>query len=138
MAICFSGGLVFWLLACVWNDFSRWLVGKARLKETVNRRAKELFLDHELFRTKERTGILILVSLFERQVVVLGDTGIHKKVQSTDWDQIVQNMIVSIQNKKLGQGLIAGIEESKKLLEKHGYIEKVDHNELPNDVIGDR
>lgn len=138
VGICLSGGFLFFLLAYLWNGFSRWLVGKPRLKETVNRRAKELFLENELFKTKERTGILILVSLFEHQVVVLGDTGIHKKVQPSDWDHIVEDVISSIHRKKLGEGLILAIEDSKKLLEKHGFIEKTDHNELSNEVLGDR
>ena len=36
--------------------------------------------EEEVFSTEDRTGILLLLSLFEHRVVVLGDAGIKAKV----------------------------------------------------------
>ena len=42
--------------------------------------AKSVFLDHELFNTPDRCGLLVLISLFERRVTVLPDTGLSTKI----------------------------------------------------------
>src|SRR6185295_7894052 len=55
----------------------RWMAGDQVLEERARRRAAVAFLEQEVFRTRDRTGILLFLSLFERRVVLLADTGIH-------------------------------------------------------------
>ena len=47
------------------------------------------FYEQGLYKTRDRTGILIYVSLLERRVLVLGDTGINEKVKQEQWDGVV-------------------------------------------------
>ena len=59
----------------------RFLVSPDEMDHQVRRRALQAFVEHEVFATRERTGVLLILSLFERRVVVLGDAGINAKVQ---------------------------------------------------------
>ena len=40
--------------------------------------AMAAFVEEEVFSTRDRTGILLFLSLFEHRVVVLGDSGINQ------------------------------------------------------------
>lgn len=73
--------------------------GIARLFLTRNRRqteplqyAESLFLSHELFTTDKRRGILLLISLFEHQVVVLPDTGVKTWLSEEVIKKIISGM----------------------------------------------
>lgn len=59
---------------------SGWLLrrttSRARRRATAEAAAKVAFVDHRVTGTRDRTGILIHVSLLERELVVLPDVGI--------------------------------------------------------------
>ena len=40
-------------------------------------------------RTRQRTGVLVLVSLFERRIEILPDTGLHGRVTEADWHAVI-------------------------------------------------
>jgi len=71
----------------------------------VQSRALVEFYEQGLEKTTGGTGVLIFVSLMERMVVVLADQGIADKLPRDTWDHLVQDLIRSIQQKKLAQGL---------------------------------
>jgi putative membrane protein len=54
--------------------------------------AQSLFLRHELHRAPQRTGVLILVSMFERRIEIIPDLGFRNRVSDADWDAIVARM----------------------------------------------
>ena len=54
----------------------RMLAGSASLTRAVHRRAMKAFVEEEVFATRERTGVLIFISLWEHRIEVLGDAGI--------------------------------------------------------------
>lgn len=111
----------------------RFLAGKTMLHHRVAQRAAGVFLEEEVFRTRERTGILVFVSLFEHEVVVIGDSGINAKVRQEEWDDIVQAVVVGIQTGKPVDGLVEGIRLCGELLQKHGFAPSAsDSNELPD------
>jgi len=68
-------GAVCALAAVFIPAFARLFLRAPRCEVEVREHARSLFLERELFRTRERTGILILVSLFERRIELLPDTG---------------------------------------------------------------
>ena len=111
----------------------RWLVGRERLSEAVHRRAREAFTRHEVFRTKERTGVLLFVSLFERLVVVVGDSGINAKVRQEDWDEAVSCVLKGGREDRLADGIVAAVAHCHDLLLKAGFKASAgDVNELPD------
>jgi len=111
------------------------LVPGHTLQRRVDERAAAAFLAEEVFATRERTGILIFLSLFERRVCVLGDSGINAKVKQEEWDGIVQLIIDGMKARKPADGLLKAIGKCGELLEKHGVqIREDDTNELDNSI----
>ena len=85
-----------------------------------------------LVETRERTGILIYVSLLEHRVVVLADRGIHSRVEAGTWDAVVERVVVGIRENRAEAGLADGIRLCGEILAERFPIRAGDLNELPN------
>jgi putative membrane protein len=93
------------------------------------------FVENEVFRTKERTGILIFLSLFERRVVVLGDSGINARVQQQEWDAVVATIVEGIRSGRPGAALASAIRRCGELLTHRGVaVRPDDTDELPDQL----
>lgn len=90
------------------------------LQRTVSRRALEAFVDEEVFDTRDRTGILLFVSLAEHRIEILADRGIDEQVDDTAWTDVTDHIRRGIEADRLTQGLLQGIERCGSLLDKHG------------------
>lgn len=85
--------------------------------------------------TKNKTGVLIFISLMERQVVVLADKAIDDHFDSFQWKDVVEVVVKGIKAKQLSEGLSEGILQCGKLLQEDFPIQKDDENELVNHFI---
>lgn len=113
----------------------RWLVTDAVLDLRARRRAAVAFLDEEVFSTRERTGILIFVALFEHRVVVMGDAGINRAVPEGAWAGVVADLTAGIRSGRPADAMIAAIRECGRLLETHRVeIRPDDTDELGNEL----
>jgi putative membrane protein len=113
----------------------RFFAGHALLERRISQRAAEAFVTEEVFKTRERTGILLFISLLEHRVLIVGDSGINAKVQRSDWEQIAQTVVLGIRRGRTVDGLIEAIRGCGLLLEKHGVrISPDDTNELPDSL----
>jgi putative membrane protein len=130
-----GAGLLGALLATYVSPVQRLLAGGDLLDETVHRRALQSFVEEEVFATRDRTGILLFVSLQEHRIEVIGDTGINKRVEPNDWAEIVERIRRGIRNDNLTEGLVEAIGMCGRLLERKGVnIRPDDENELSNTV----
>ena len=136
IALASGGGI---LLARYVQRVKRLLAGHALMDRRVHQRASEAFLSEEVFNTRDRTGILIFLSLLEHKVLVLGDSGINARVQQADWQDIVQRVVNGIRSGKPAEGLIDAIQQCGALLQKHGVeIRPDDKDELSDSLrVGD-
>lgn len=101
----------------------------------VRERAEHAFLSEEVFATRERTGMLVFVALFERQVVVLGDRGIASRIPQERWQGIAQGIAQGIGQGQPAQALVAGIRQCAALLTEAGIVvQPGDTNELADRV----
>jgi len=113
----------------------RWLVSKKEMDARVREAAFMQFYSSGLYRTRESNGIEIYLSLFERQVVVIGDRGIHEKLGDQQW-QLVRDIIIrSIKEGNMRSGICEAIENCAKALAEHFPPRPDDINELPDQVI---
>lgn len=113
----------------------RQLAGQSEITRAVHRRAVKAFLDEEVFATRDRTGILIFISMLERRIEVLGDAGINEKVAPEEWADVVEHISLGIKRGRIADGIIAAIEDCGKLLERRGVeIKADDTNELPDTI----
>jgi len=112
---------------------TRILTGTDRLDLAVHQRAMQAFVEEEVFQTRDRTGILIFVSLMEHRIEVLGDTGINEQVEPDDWTGVVDRIRTGLQNDNLTTGLVDAIGMCGRLLERKGVsIRPDDEDELSN------
>ena len=113
----------------------RFLAGEGLLARTVHHRAMRAFVEEEVFNTRDRTGILLFISLLEHRIEVLGDEGINRRVSADDWAEVVAKIRDGIKQKQIARGLIDAIEICGKLLERRGVeIQPDDSDELSNEV----
>jgi putative membrane protein len=98
----------------------RWLAGAHLIELRTRERAAAAFVEQEVFQTAGRTGILLFLSLFERRVVVLADSGIHARVEDGAWDAVVAGIVQGIRRGDPGAALAAAIRECGDLLVRHG------------------
>lgn len=113
----------------------RLFAGTHLMKLRVHQRATQAFVSEEVFATRDRTGILIFLSLLERTVLVLGDSGINAKVQQSDWDRIVELLVSAVKAGRPTDGFVEAIRESGKLLERHGIERRPDDKDELRDNL---
>ncbi|GAB5535720.1 MAG: hypothetical protein Rubg2KO_19690 [Rubricoccaceae bacterium] len=129
------GGVIGALLASRLDPIRRQLAGADRLDARVHRRAAEAFLDEEVFDTRDRTGILLFVSLFEHRIEVVGDVGINAKVKQEEWVEVVDLIRQGILSGSLSHGMVSAIERCGDLLHRRGVeIREDDTDELSDDI----
>ena len=123
-------GMLLVLFVPAWRRF---FAGEDARARAVKQAAQAAFLSEEVFKTRERTGILIFMSLLERRVEVLGDAGINAKVAQTEWEDVVQTIVASMRAQQPAEGLIAAIQKCGGLLQRQGVLRRVDDaDELSN------
>jgi putative membrane protein len=84
------------LAAILIPSFARLFLGPRHHVE-AHVHAQSLFLRHELHRAPQRTGVLILVSMFERRIEIIPDIGFRNRVSDADWAAIVARMTPRLQ-----------------------------------------
>lgn len=123
------------LLTAYVPALTRWMAGAATMAADVHARAMRAFVEEEVFNTRDRTGILLFVSLLEHRIEVFGDEGINRKVSPEDWIEVVERIRRGVQQDHLAQGLVEAIAMCGELLERKGVaIKPDDSDELPNAV----
>jgi putative membrane protein len=107
---------------------------ESRRAEAVLRRAREEFLEHAVFATRDRTGILILLSELEHKVVILGDAGIDAHVNQEGWQRHVARIVASIRAGDPAEGVCSVIAELGEVLTTKLPVRTDDRDELSNEV----
>ncbi len=124
-----------WLVAATIPALERELAGDEAMRERVHGRAAQTFVGEEIFNTRDRTGVLIFVSLFERRVEILCDEGIRRVVPAGSWSEITSRLAAGIGGGQAGAALVEAVTACGRLLEEAG-VERAedDVNELPDEV----
>jgi putative membrane protein len=124
------------LLAIFVPSFARLFLREARSHVEVKQYAESLFLRRELFRTRRRMAILILVGWFERRIEILPDTGLHDRVGEPDWHEVIDSMAPHLRDARPFRALEHGISALERLLLSKGFRADAGLiNELPDRPI---
>lgn len=111
----------------------RLLVSPAVMERRVAMRAEAAFLEEEVFATRDRSGILLFLALFEHRAIVLGDSGINQVVPQAEWKSIVDDLVAGIRAGDALAAMLAAVERCGRLLEERGVrIRPDDRDELPD------
>lgn len=124
------------LLAIAWHPAIRLsLVPKSILRANTRRRASEQFLAQNLHTTAGRTGVLIFVSVAEKRVEIIADSGIGAHVDKATWQAIVNDFTADISAGRGVEGFERAIGRIGELLSRHFPPGAGDPNELPDHLI---
>lgn len=96
--------------AARWEPVRRRFVSEAFLEAAAQRRAASAFAEYGLRFTANRTGILILVALFEHRVVVLADEGVNAQLEPGEsWQEVVDLVLGGIRSGDLVDGIVRAV-----------------------------
>jgi putative membrane protein len=112
----------------------RMFVSNAVRKAKVHRDALASFIARGVCETRDRTGILIYVSEFERRVEIVADRGIHEKLGSQYWEKVNQRIVQGLKAKKPANAISEAVTEIGLQLSTHFPKRQDDTNELPDSV----
>jgi putative membrane protein len=123
-------------LALAWHPRVRMsLVPKSILHANTRRRASEQFLAQNLHTTEGRTGVLIFVSVAEKRVEIIADSGIDARVEKGTWQRLVDDFTKEIGEGRAVEGFERAIARIGDLLSQHFPPGASDPNELPDHLI---
>jgi putative membrane protein len=133
----FGGEVLLWLL--FWwltgtGAVIRAVVPASRLALAVDNKAKQVFMDHGLTETRDRSGVLILVSELEHRVEILADRGIHEVVGNQGWENEVNGILRAIRDGNPTSGLVEAVEHIGARLAQSFPPRPDDVNELTDHV----
>lgn len=111
-----GAGAVSALAAVAWPAYARLFLDRFRVDGEVRQHAQAMFLTRQLFRTRARNGVLVLVSLFERKVEIQADIGFAGRVEPHEWASIVEAMTPLLAAGRPADALAGGLERLDALL----------------------
>jgi putative membrane protein len=126
--------LIVFLLAGVafsWTPLRIALVPRVVQRARAHRAALEQFMLRGVSRTRNRSGVLIFVSLAEHYVRIVADEGIAQKVHGGEWQEAIDALAVHIRDGRPAAGFIAAIERCGTVLAEHAPPNG-SANELPD------
>jgi putative membrane protein len=124
-------------LLAVFPKLKFFFVPKHRKSEAVRDHAIRIFYEKGLHRTKHETGVLILISILERRVWILGDRGINEKISKHFWYDQSRALSRGIAESRSGEAAREVIERCGRELARHFPAGKRNDNELSDNIISD-
>jgi putative membrane protein len=95
------------------------LVPKAVKRARAHRAALEQFVLRGITRTKNRSGVLIFVSLGEHYARIIADEGIAAKVGNAEWQAAIDALTAHMRGGRIAAGFTAAIERCATVLAAH-------------------
>jgi putative membrane protein len=127
----------FVLLTILLPGFARLFLSESRAETETRQYAESLFLSRELFSTARRKGILLLISQFERKVVILPDKGLCNHVSKDDLKSIIALMKRPLAQNEFRRAMEIALDEVIRIVEPLSSDEQM-NDELSNEIIEDK
>jgi putative membrane protein len=106
-------------LAFSWMPLRVLLVPRAVRRARAHRAALDQFVIRRVAHTKNRSGVLIFVSLAERYARIIADDGIAAKVQGSEWQKAIDELVPHMRDGRIAQGLVAAVRRCGTVLAAH-------------------
>lgn len=112
-------------------------ISSAAIEEACSTHLNENFIQHEVFNTIDRTGILLQISYYEHDIRLLADSGINKVVYNEIWNELIKDISKSYkEHRNPVKGFKTVIEKLEQISKKHGLDkDHTDTNELDDKLI---
>lgn len=119
------------------HPLRRLFISGREMDAEVKEAATVQFFQRGMYRTRDETGVLLYLSVFEGKVQVVADRGITAKVSPSFWEEIVARIVKGIQEGQTAAAICRAVEKISKLLQEEFPVRPGDQNELPNLIIED-
>jgi putative membrane protein len=127
------------LLSVFWPTIGRLFLDGTRAETETMQYARSLFLEREIFRARDRNGILLLVSLFERKVVLLPDTGAAGRLDPQALQDLVARMGALLRRGDRCPALLEGLAVLEEALIRAGFAAAAGtEDRIPEELIQQR
>ena len=123
------------LATMVVRPFARLFLSRLRAEAETRQYAHAYFLDRQLFRTRRRNGILILVARFEHRVELVADIGFDGRVAADEWGSVIAPMVPPLREGRAEDAMIAGLDALDVLLASRDFAGGGGANELPDATV---
>jgi putative membrane protein len=101
----------------------------------VRRRAIVVFKAAAERRTSGRTGILIYLSMAEHRAEIVADEAIMKVTDASTWGEAMAALLEAVREGRVGDGLVAAVDQVGVVLSEHFPRSAEDRNEIPDKLI---
>jgi putative membrane protein len=110
------------------------LLPRAARRAAAHRAAMEQFSIRGIARKKDRSGILIFVSLAEHYARIIADEGIVARVPQSEWQGAVDALLAQMGGGRVADGFIAAINACGTVLTAHFPRAEMNRDELPDRI----
>jgi putative membrane protein len=110
------------------------LVPRAMRRAVAHRAALEQFVVRGIARKKDRTGVLIFVSLAEHYARIIADEGIAARVPQAQWKAAVDGLVSHTRDGRIADGFVAAIAACADVLAAHFPRAADSRDELPDRI----
>jgi len=117
-----------------WRPIRVALVPRRVRRAAAHRAAMEQFTARGLAHKKERTAILIFVSLAERYARIIADEGIAARVPQSQWQAAVDALIAHTSDGRIADGFVAAVDLCGRELAQYFPHAEGARNELPDRI----
>ena len=100
----------------------------------AHRLAMDQFRQRGIARTKDRSGVLIFVSLAERYARIVADEGIAQHVTQQEWQAVVNSLIAHAREDRVADGFVVAISQCADKLSRYFPRAASDRDELPDRI----
>jgi putative membrane protein len=118
-----------------WPGLKRLFISGREMDEEVEEAAVTAFFREGLHRTRDETGVLVFISVFERRVWVLADRGINAEVAEDQWDEAVRLIVAGIKQRRQTEAICEAVTLIGEILCRHFPVKPDDTNELRNLIV---
>lgn len=127
-------GVIAAVLLWAFPGILRLLVGEKRLTENTKARAERIFQKAKIYETRERIGILLYFSWFERKVMLITDKGATAMIPADELTKFENNCGAIFKTSDPAQAILKALNESKEMFATYIPADLHPVNELPDDL----
>jgi putative membrane protein len=117
------------------HPLRRLFISGKEMDHEVREAATIQFFQKGMYRTRDETGVLLYLSVFEGKVWVLADRGITSKVPQSFWEEVIESIVKGIHERQAADAICRAVEKIRILLQEKFPLRPGDQNELPDLII---
>lgn len=133
-----AAGVAVALLTIFVPPFARLFLRATRRDVEVRQYAQAMFLTRDLVATRDRTAVLILISLFERRIEIVPDRGLAGRIAEAEWHAVMARMTPQLGSGRPFRALEECLDAVGALLAAKGVRAGAGSDDLPNRPIEER